>query len=81
MAASAVIALKYTFGEPAVYESILSFLDDSSHIAVCGTDATDIADVAELDGFFVNESTYWINRRISLRASMLSSYYYENLYL
>ena len=42
------IALKSAF-EPGVLQDILSFLDDSSHVAICGTDTNDIANVADLD--------------------------------
>ena len=60
-AAAAVIALKNTFGESAVFEGILIFLDDSSHVAICGTGATDIANVADLDCFAVDEHTHFRN--------------------
>ena len=49
-------ALNATF-EPGVFDHILSFLDDSSDAAVCGPGANDIANITDLDGFFVGSFT------------------------
>ena len=65
-AASAAIALRNTFGEPAVFQSILLFLDDSSQVAICSTDATDIANIDDLDSFTVDEHTRSINRLLQI---------------
>ena len=56
-AASAAIALPRTFGEPAIFQSILSFLDDSSQLSICGADATDIANMDDLSDEWIDEYT------------------------
>ena len=50
--AAAVFALRSTFAS-GLFEDILSFLDDSSQIAVCGPGASDIANIDDLNGFDV----------------------------
>ena len=46
---TALCALEDTFA-PDLFQNILHFLDDSSHIAVCGPVANDIAIMTDLDG-------------------------------
>ena len=52
----AAVALKTTFA-PGVFEGILSFVDDSSQVAVCGADAKDIANMDDFDGILVDPLT------------------------
>ena len=47
---AALVQLKATF-VPDVFQNILIFLDRSSHVAVCGPEANDIAIMSDLDGF------------------------------
>ena len=47
-----MVALRSTFVS-CLFEDILSFLDDSSHIAVCDLSASDIANIDDLNGFDV----------------------------
>ena len=51
-----MVALKTTFATD-VFDSILSFLDDSSQVVVCGQAADDIGNIADLDGLAVGVST------------------------
>ena len=53
---TAMVALKKTIATD-VFDSILSFLDDSSHVVVCGQAADDIGNIADLDGLAVGVST------------------------
>ena len=75
-AAAAAIAMRSTFGEPGLFYGILSFLDDSSQLTVCGAGATDIANIAELDDFPVDPMTPVINR-IQQLAMYQESWYHE----
>ena len=52
----AAVALKTTFA-PGVFEGILSFMDDSSQVAVCGADTSDIANMEDFVGFVVDPYT------------------------
>ena len=45
-----MIALQTTL-TPNVFDDILCFLDDASHVAVNGQGTNDIANMADLDGF------------------------------
>lgn len=56
-AGSAAIALRRTFGEPAIFQGVLSFLDDSSQVCMCSANATDIATMADLNDELIDEYT------------------------
>lgn len=58
-------ALKSTV-TPGIFESILSFLDDSSHVAVCGPGSNDVANMDDLSHFFVGTCTRSNNCRIQV---------------
>ena len=67
--AAAVFALRRTFAS-GVFDDILSFLDDSSQIAVCGPGASDIANIDDLNGFDVGPSA----RRHNLYTQIVQLY-------
>ena len=60
-----MVALKSTVA-PGVFENIISFLDDSSHVAVCGPGSSDIANMDDLNGFIVVPFTRSNNCRIQM---------------
>ena len=62
---AAVVALRTTI-TPGIFERILSFLDDSSDVAVCGLGSSDIANMDDLNHFFVGPRTRTINARIQV---------------
>ena len=58
-------ALQTSFA-PDVFDNIVCFLDDSSHVAVNGQEANDISNMADFDGFVDGPLTRMHNFRLQL---------------